>query len=101
MSGIKIITDGGGRRRRWSAADKLRIAEESLHADESISAVARRNGVAPSLLYHWRKLTLEGGSIAVTGIDSTIGSVGKAPGFGVVKGGMQPRYTENLPIRSL
>lgn len=69
MSEIEIITDGG-RRRRWSAAEKLRIVEETLHDDESISAVARRNGVAPNLLYRWRKLMLEGGSIAVTGDDS-------------------------------
>ena len=69
MSEIEIITDGG-RRRRWSAAEKLRIVEETLHGDESISAVARRNGVAPNLLYRWRKLMLEGGSIAVTGDDS-------------------------------
>jgi len=69
MSEIEIITDGG-RRRRWSAADKLRIVEETLYDSESISAVTRRNGVAPNLLYRWRKLMLEGGSIAVTGDDS-------------------------------
>ena len=44
--------------------------EETLYDGESISAVARRNGVAPNLLYRWRKLMLEGGSIAVTGDDS-------------------------------
>lgn len=69
MSEIEIITDGG-RRRRWSAAEKLRIVEETLYDGESISAVARRNGVVPNLLYRWRKLMLEGGSIAVTGDDS-------------------------------
>jgi transposase len=31
--------------------------------------VARRNGVAPNLLYRWRRLMLEGGSVAVTGDD--------------------------------
>jgi transposase len=69
MSEIEIITDGG-RRCRWPAAEKLRILEETLYDGESISAVARRNGVAPNLLYRWRKLMLEGGSIAVTGDDS-------------------------------
>jgi len=69
MSDIEIITDGG-RRRRWSAAEKLRIVEETLQGNDSISAVARRNGVAPNLLYRWRKLMLEGGSIAVSGDDS-------------------------------
>jgi transposase len=65
MSEIEIITDGG-RRRRWSAAEKLRIVEETLDDRASISVVARRNGVAPNLLYRWRRLMLEGGSVAVT-----------------------------------
>ncbi len=69
MSEIEIITDGG-RRRRWPATEKLRIVEETLYDGESISAVARRNGVAPNLLYRWRKLMLEGGSIAVAEDDS-------------------------------
>lgn len=44
-----------------TAAEKLRIVEETLCDGESISAVARRNGEAPNLLYRWRKLMLEGG----------------------------------------
>ena len=51
MSDIETITDGG-RRRRWSTAEKLQIFEETLQGHGSISAVARRNGVAPNLLYH-------------------------------------------------
>lgn len=65
MANVDIITDGG-RRRRWSAAEKLRIVEETLEDHASISIVARRNGVAPNLLYRWRRLMLEGGSVAVT-----------------------------------
>lgn len=66
MSEIEIITDGG-RWRYWSAAEKLRIVEETLDGRETVSAVSRRNGVAPNLLYRWRRLMLEGGSVAVTG----------------------------------
>ena len=73
MSEIDIITDGG-RRRRWSATDKLRIVEETLFEGESISAVARRNGVAPNLVYRWRRLMVEGGSIAVSEDDSVTGN---------------------------
>ena len=65
MSEIEIITDGG-RRRCWTAAEKLRIVEGTLDNRASISGVARRNGVAPNLLYRWRRLMLEGGSVAVT-----------------------------------
>lgn len=64
MSEVEIITDGG-RRRRWSATEKLRIVEETLDERTRISVVARRNGVAPNLLYRWRRLMLEGGSVAV------------------------------------
>jgi transposase len=68
MSRTEIITDGG-HRRRWSAAEKLRIVEETLDERESISIVARRNGVAPDRFCCWRRLMLEGGSVAVTGDD--------------------------------
>ena len=69
MSEIEITTDGG-HRRRWPAAEKLRIVEETLHDEDSVSAVARRNGVALNLLYRWRRLMLEGGSVAARGDDS-------------------------------
>ena len=73
MPEIEIITDGG-RRRRWPAAEKLRIVEETMYDGESISAVARRNGIAPNLLCGWRKLMLEGGSVAVAEDDSVTGN---------------------------
>jgi len=47
MSDYEFITDGG-RRRRWSSSEKLRIVEETLDETASISAVARHNGVAPN-----------------------------------------------------
>lgn len=49
MSEFEIITDG--RCRRWPADEKLRIVEETLYDGACISAVARRNGMAPYLLY--------------------------------------------------
>ena len=67
MSEVEIITDGG-RRRRWTAAEKLRIvegeAEPNLDGRASISVVARRNGVAPNLLYRWRRLMLDRATLA-------------------------------------
>ena len=65
MTDIELITDGG-RRPRWSATEKMRIVEETLDDRASISVVARRNGMAPNLLYLWRRLMLEGGSVAVS-----------------------------------
>ena len=51
-----------------------RPLEETLQPGESISAVARRNGVAPNLLYRWRRLMTEGGAIAVQADDGVTGN---------------------------
>ncbi len=67
---IELIT-GTARRRRWSADEKLRIVSESLESGETISSVARRNGVAANLLYRWRRLMSEGGAVAV-GVDEAV-----------------------------
>ena len=42
-------------RRIWSTADRERIVGEATVPGANASAVARRNGVAQSLLYRWRK----------------------------------------------
>ena len=42
-------------RRRWSAAEKAAIVAEASGSCPNISAVARRNGINPSLLFRWRK----------------------------------------------
>jgi len=71
MSEIEIITDGG-RRRRWTAAEKLRIVEETLD-DQTIRrsrqhfhrCAAQWRCTQPGS-YRWRRLMLEGGSVAVT-----------------------------------
>jgi len=53
-----------GRKRRWTTATKLRIIEESMAADVSVSSVARRHGMAPSQLFGWRRQFLTLGSAA-------------------------------------
>lgn len=49
-------------RRIWSAAEKQRIVDEASVPGVNISAVARNNGVAQSLLYRWRKDAATGAS---------------------------------------
>lgn len=49
-----------GRRRRWSAAEKYRIVEESFSAPRLVSVTARRYGMSPSQLFAWRKEFREG-----------------------------------------
>jgi len=70
---IEIIA-GRERRRRWSGEAKLRIVEETLTSGDSVSAVARRHGVAPNLLYRWRRLVTEGGAVAVQADDGVTGN---------------------------
>jgi len=70
---IEVIT-GVARRRYWPAHEKLRIIEESLAPGESVSAVARRNGVAPNLLFRWRRLMDEGGAMAVGSDEPVVGA---------------------------
>ncbi len=65
---IEVMT-GMARRRRWSAEQKLRIVKESFTTGESVSVVARRHGVAPSLLFRWRRLMSEGGAATVSADD--------------------------------
>jgi transposase len=43
-------------RRRWSEAEKEAIIGEALQPGVNVSAVARRHGIKPSLLFRWRKM---------------------------------------------
>jgi transposase len=52
-------------RRRYSAEEKRRLLDEAEKPGESMSTVARRYGVSPSLLFGWRK-AMEAG--ATTGL---------------------------------
>ena len=46
---------GVERRRRWNRDEKARIVEETLMPDAVVCEVARRHGVAQSLLFAWRR----------------------------------------------
>ena len=46
---------GVERRRRWSKDEKARIVEETLMPGAVVCQVARRHGVAQSLLFTWRR----------------------------------------------
>ena len=49
------VLGGLERRRRWSQDDKARIVEETLAPGAKVTEVARRNGVAASLVFTWRR----------------------------------------------
>ena len=52
-------------RQRWTAGEKARMVEESSQPGMNVSYVARRHGVAPNLLFRWRKLMAAGGKAAL------------------------------------
>ena len=49
------VLGGVGRRRRWSQDDKVRIVEETLAPGAKVTEVARRNGIAASVVFTWRR----------------------------------------------
>ena len=55
---VEVITSVQ-RRRPWPTAEKIRLVEETMQPGMSVSYVARRAGVAPSLLFNWRRRMLE------------------------------------------
>ena len=54
-------------RRKYTAEEKIRIVLEGLRGEESISALCRREGIAPNLYYSWSKEFLEAGKRRLTG----------------------------------
>ena len=59
-------------RRRWSVSEKIRLIEASMAPGQSVSLVARTYGVAPNLLYRWRKQMSEGGKTAIEANDEVV-----------------------------
>src|SRR3954453_24021063 len=49
------VLGGLERRRRWSQDDKARIVEETLAPGAKVTEVARRNGIAASVVFTWRR----------------------------------------------
>ena len=64
------MSEGGGvivrteRRRRYSDTEKAAIVAESLRPDVTVLSVARRHGIAKSVIYNWRANRREAEAIA-------------------------------------
>ena len=56
------VFTGGGRRRRFTAAEKAAIVEESYADGTSVCGVARRHGLTSQQLFGWRRLARVGSS---------------------------------------
>ena len=55
FSKVEVIT-GVARRRRFSTEFKLAVVAETMQPGMSVSYVARRHGLSPSLIFRWRQL---------------------------------------------
>ena len=100
MARVEILS-GVERRRRWPDAEKRRILEETLVPGVSMAEVARRNGVAKSLVFAWRRQARDAVSkpapmflpveIAERGADAASATRGDA-----TERGRRPRGTNGL-----
>ena len=64
METIEVVTSTQ-RRRRYSVMEKVRMVEESNQPGMTVSYVARKYGISPSMLFSWRRRMAEGGKQAV------------------------------------
>lgn len=51
---VEVLANGK-QRRHWSADDRTRIVAETSVAGTKVSDVARKHGIAPSLIFAWRR----------------------------------------------
>lgn len=63
---------GQERHRRWGAEEKLAMVRERLEPGQSVSVVARRNGINPNQLFHWSKLYQDGSLSAVSADEAVV-----------------------------
>ena len=68
---VEVVTSVQ-RRRRWPLSEKLRAVEEASAPGMTVSYIARKYGIAPSLLFKWRRLMTEGGQEAVRAEDQVV-----------------------------
>jgi transposase len=71
MGPIEVISSVQ-RRRSWTPEENRALLEEAEHPGSSISAVARKYGINPNQMFHWRKLMREGALIAVGADDHVV-----------------------------
>src|SRR5260370_40893212 len=80
------VLGGVERRRRWSHDDKIRIIEETLAPGAKVTEVARRNGIAASAVFTWRRQARTVGKVGpcfapvqITAAAETGGETAKLP----------------------
>lgn len=59
-------------RRRYSTQQKLALVRETYLPGNTVSSVARKYGITPSLLFKWRALEREGAMLSVSDGESAV-----------------------------
>lgn len=91
---MKVEVLGAERRRRWRDDEKARIVAETLDNTATVSEVARRHDVCPSLVFTWRRQARQGRLGGVTEVSSLLPVMIQAEAPPVVN------ETESGPTRS-
>ena len=73
MEAIQVVIEVQ-RRRRFSVEQKIRCVQESNLPGMTVSYIARKYGISPSLLFHWRNRMVEGGKKVVAVDDEVVAS---------------------------
>jgi len=60
------------RRRGWAASEKLAMVRETYEPGMTVSLVARKHGVNPNQVFHWRKLERVGALTAVSAGETVV-----------------------------
>src|SRR5450755_1422311 len=66
------VFSGIQRRRRYTAEQKMAVVQEAAQPGMTISYVARRHGISPSLIFGWRRRMSEGGKEAIRADDEVV-----------------------------
>ena len=71
METIHVVTEVQ-RRRRFSVEQKIRCVQETNQPGISVSHIARKYGISPSLLFLWRNRMADGGKKAIAVDDEVV-----------------------------
>ena len=73
METINVVTEVQ-RRRRFSVEQKMRLVQETNQPGMTVSHIARKYGISPSMLFNWRNRMAEGGKKAIAADDEVVAS---------------------------
>lgn len=68
---VEVITSVQ-RRRRFAPAEKAAIVEETYAPGATVSYIARKHGIAPSMLFSWRRAMEKGALTAVDNVENVV-----------------------------